>query len=123
MDTVLHHAFQTVLENIPKVFYALVILVALDYVTGVCVAVNEKKLSSKIGAKGIAGKVMVFIIVALSAIAGNLIFGDGTSLCTMTSLFYCTNEIFSILENAHRMGIPLPKRLTEVLKALRDNTK
>lgn len=36
-----------------KVLYALIILVTLDYITGVCVAIKDKKLSSSIGAKGI----------------------------------------------------------------------
>lgn len=40
-----------------KVLYALIILVTLDYITGVCVAIKDKKLSSSIGAKGIINKV------------------------------------------------------------------
>ena len=36
-----------------KVLYALIILVTLDYITGVCVAIKDKKLSSSIGAIGV----------------------------------------------------------------------
>ena len=46
-----------------KVLYALIILVTLDYITGVCVAIKDKKLSSSIGAKGIINKVVIFIIM------------------------------------------------------------
>lgn len=52
-----------------KVLYALIILVTLDYITGVCVAIKDKKLSSSIGAKGIINKVVIFIMVSLSHVA------------------------------------------------------
>lgn len=33
--------------------YILIVLVILDYITGICVAIHQKRLSSKIGFKGI----------------------------------------------------------------------
>ena len=33
--------------------YILILLVILDYITGICVAIHQKRLSSKIGFKGI----------------------------------------------------------------------
>ena len=100
----------------PRTLYALLVLVALDYITGICVAIREKKISSKVGAKGIASKVMVFAMVALSSIIDHFLVGEGSALCALTILFYCVNEIFSILENATNFGLPLPKRLTEFLE-------
>lgn len=123
LDAAFQRIFHSIVNHTPKVFYALIILIVLDYITGVCLAVQKKQLSSKIGAKGIAGKVMIFVIVALSAIVGNLLLGDGSALCTMTILFYCANEVFSILENACRMGIALPQKLVDAMKALRDRNK
>lgn len=38
-------------ESIPKTIYALIAFVMLDYISGICVAVKERKISSKIGAK------------------------------------------------------------------------
>lgn len=35
-------------------FYAVIALVILDYITGVCAAIHSRELSSEIGAKGIA---------------------------------------------------------------------
>lgn len=37
-------------------FYAVIALVILDYITGVCAAIHSRELSSEIGAKGIAKK-------------------------------------------------------------------
>ena len=38
-------------ESIPKTIYALIAFVMLDYISGICVAVKARKISSKIGAK------------------------------------------------------------------------
>ena len=44
---------------------ALIILVILDYVTGVLKAIYTKTLSSAIGFKGLIRKVVIFIVVVL----------------------------------------------------------
>ena len=51
-------------DTTDKFLYALILLIILDYLTGVCVAVHQKKLSSEIGAKGIAKKVGILILVS-----------------------------------------------------------
>ena len=112
----LEEKITNMMGNAPHTLYALLVLVALDYITGICVAIREKKLSSKVGAKGIASKVMVFAMVALSSIIDHFLVGEGSALCVLTILFYCVNEIFSILENATNFGLPLPKKLTEFLE-------
>ena len=40
-------------------FYAVIALVILDYITGVCAAIHSRELSSEIGAKGIAKKITI----------------------------------------------------------------
>ena len=46
------------LGELDGLLYALVIFVVLDYITGICAAIQAKHLSSNIGAKGIAKKVI-----------------------------------------------------------------
>src|SRR5699024_6083645 len=41
---------------------ALVVFVAVDYLTGVICAVSDKKLSSEVGFKGICRKVLIFLL-------------------------------------------------------------
>ena len=43
----------------------LTILVILDYITGVCIAIRLKKLSSTVGFQGISTKVVIFIILSI----------------------------------------------------------
>ena len=98
------------------ILYALITLVILDYITGICVAVKQGKLSSSIGAKGIARKVVIFSLVALSNILDNYFLNTIGVLEAATILFYCANESISIMENACNMGIPIPKKLKDSLK-------
>ena len=74
-------------ESIPKTIYALIAFVMLDYISGICVAVKERKISSKIGAKGIASKVMVFVYVILSYVIDQVLLGGGAALTSITILF------------------------------------
>jgi toxin secretion/phage lysis holin len=105
------------------ILYALIALVVLDYTTGICVAIRQRKLSSSIGSKGIVGKVMVFIMVSLSHIVDKYLLPSGAALESITILFYSTNEIISILENASKIGIPFPEKLVAHLKAFNDKQK
>ena len=57
------------LGELDGLLYALVIFVILDYITGVCVAIQTKKLSSNIGAIGIAKKVAIFSSSRLPALS------------------------------------------------------
>lgn len=107
------------IQNHRDWMYAMIGLVVLDYITGLCVAVKEKKISSKIGMKGIARKVMIFALIALSVILDQFFLQSDGTVSTATILFYCTNELISILENAKRMGVPLPEKLLLLLEQLK----
>lgn len=94
--------------------------IVIDYISGVICAAYEKKLSSRIGARGIARKIMIFLIVITASLADAYIIGTGDSLRTLTVLFYIANESISILENCGRLGVPVPKRLSDMLVRLKE---
>jgi len=96
-------------------FYALISFAVLDYISGVMLAVCQKKISSKIGYRGIVKKAMIFILVGLGNVIDNYIIGSGSSIRTMLIMFYLSNEGISIIENAANIGLPLPKKLKDVL--------
>ena len=104
--------------------YALLAFIILDYVTGLTVACINKNLSSEVGFKGIAKKVVILLLVAVGHILDVYILGGG-AVCRSTVIgFYLANEGISILENAGNLGIPLPKKLVSVLTQLKnDNNK
>ena len=95
--------------------YALVALMVADYITGVMCAIVEKKLSSEIGFKGIFKKVLIFILVGVGHLIDTNLIGDGSVLRTAIIFFYCSNEGVSMLENAGRLGLPIPEKLKDIL--------
>ena len=99
---------------------ALIGFIVFDYITGVIVAVVNKELSSEIGAKGIAKKFLMLLIVAVANIVDVNVIGEGSALKTVAILFYITNECISIIENAALLGVPVPEKLVDVLKQLKD---
>lgn len=109
------------LGGFDSLIYALIAFVALDYVTGVLLAIHERKLSSEIGFHGICKKVMIFTLVALGHVIDQYVIGTGSSLRTMLILFYLSNEGISILENAGAVGLPFPQRLKDVIQQLSQN--
>lgn len=102
-------------DTTDKFLYALILLIILDYLTGVCVAVHQKKLSSEIGAKGIAKKVGILILVSMTHIADTFLFDSISPPQSMTATFYIANEGISIIENVGKLNLPLPEKIKELL--------
>jgi len=100
----------------------LLIFVAIDYVTGVIAAGKEGKLSSHVGLKGIAKKVMTFFVVAV-AHQVDLLLGDGHVFRDAAVTFYIANEAISILENAGRIGVPIPEKIHQAVEILKGREK
>ncbi|MBC2726584.1 holin family protein [Desulfosporosinus sp.] len=98
--------------------YALVVFVVLDYILGVMCAVINKNLSSEIGAKGIFRKVVIFSLVGVAHIVDGNINGNGSAIRTAVIFFYLSNEGISIVENAARLGLPVPEKLIDVLEQI-----
>ena len=105
---------------------ALVVLMALDYITGVMCAIADKKLSSSVGFKGICKKVFILMLVGVANIVDVHVVGSGSALRAAVICFYLSNEGVSILENAGHIGLPIPEKLKVVLEQLHgrsDETK
>ena len=98
---------------------ALVTLIVLDYITGIIAAGIEKRLISEVGARGIAKKVIMLLVVAVANVADRDIIGEGNVLRSVTAMFYIANEGISLLENGARLGVPMPKKLIDVLAQLK----
>lgn len=103
--------------------YALITFMVLDYVTGLISAYICKNISSAVGFKGIAKKVFIMVLVAVGHVIDSKVIGDGTVFRSAVIGFYIANEGISILENSGKIGLPLPEKLLDVLKQLRENNK
>lgn len=103
--------------------YALVAFVVIDYLTGLMVAVLERKVSSSIGFKGIFKKVLIFTFVGIGHIIDFHIIKNGSAVRTAVIFFYLSNEGLSILENTTKIGLPIPDKLKTIFAELRKEEK
>ena len=111
------------LGGLDGLLYALLTFVVIDYITGVMCAIVDKKLSSKIGFKGIFKKVLIFAMVAIGHIIDINLIGTGSVLRTAVIFFYLSNEGISFLENTAHLGLPIPSKLKAVLEQLHDRAE
>jgi len=101
----------------------LVYAVVIDYITGIIASALEGKLSSQVGLRGIAKKVLIFCVVALSHLV-DLLISQGNHLVRNTTIFfYLANEFISIIENVSRTGIPIPSFLRKAIQLLKNRSK
>lgn len=103
--------------------YALIAFAAVDYITGVMCAITDKRLTSKVGFKGICRKVLMFLLVGIANILDMQVIGAGSVLRTAIIFFYISNEGVSLLENAGRLGLPIPQKMKDVLAQLHDRSE
>jgi len=100
------------------ILQALIVLVVIDYITGVLSAYFAKELNSEIGFLGIAKKFCIFLMVALATILDASAGLGEPWLRTAVIMFFVANESISALENMGRIGVPLPEFLTAALEKL-----
>ena len=97
---------------------SLLIVIVIDYATGILSAIYNKQINSKVGFKGILKKFSYLLIIALSVIIDNILGQSGT-VRTLVIYFFVANDGISILENVAEMNIPLPPKLLETLEQLK----
>ena len=104
----------------------LVILMIIDYLTGLLVAAvfgkskktEDGKLESRAGWKGLVRKCVTLLMVLVATRLDMLI---GTSFVRdATVIGFSANELLSIVENAGLMGIPMPAVVTNAIEVLQE---
>lgn len=108
------------LGGIDETIYVLISFIVLDYISGVMVAILNKKVSSEVGFRGIFKKILMFGMVCLANTIDNYLLNGGGTIRTAVVFFYISNEGISILENAAYIGLPIPKKLKDILHELND---
>ena len=101
--------------GVDTVLAILLIFITLDYITGVMAGIATKELSSQVGFNGLLKKICILIVVAVAHLIGSYV---GFDVRSWVIGYYIANEGISILENAGRIGVPLPAKLVETLKQL-----
>ena len=99
--------FLSILNGYDTLFKALLIFIVLDYLSGIMRAIYTKKLSSKIGAKGIIKKIGYIVLIVVVEIL-DILLKDNGYLRNIIIYMFIANEGISILENWSAMGIKVP---------------
>ena len=99
---------------------ALLVLMVMDYVTGIMCAVIDRELSSSVGFRGIFKKVLILMLVGVAHIVDLHVVRSGEALRSAVICFYLSNEGVSVLENAGHLGLPIPEKLKGILAQLHD---
>ena len=101
---------------------SLIIVVILDYLTGISKSYVSNKLNSNKGLKGIVKKLSMLCMVAIATIVDRIA-GETGLIRTLIIYYLVANEGLSILENLGEMNILVPKILKDKLEQLRDGDK
>lgn len=99
---------------------ALAILMLIDVITGLAKAFVNKNLWSRKSLFGFGRKILVFLIITTANIIDMIMGMDGL-LVAATVTFYIFNELLSITENMGQLGMPLPKKLKDVLVTIKND--
>lgn len=97
--------------------------VVIDYITGLIASGIQGELNSKVGWKGIARKVVMFLIIAVAHLVDVLLEIQTDMIRNAVIFFYLANELLSIIENAGRIGIPIPRILLNAVEALKGRVR
>lgn len=111
--------FIYLLGGVDVALQCLLVMIILDYISGIASAIYNKNLDSKIGLKGILKKFMYLVIVCVSVIIDKIVGNTGV-VRTLVIYFFVANDGLSIIENMGKMGIPLPKKLIDTLNQLKN---
>ena len=107
----------------------LILFMALDYISGLVVAgvfhrsdkTQSGKLDSTACWQGLLKKGMTLVVVLVAAQLDNVL---GTSFVREAAVIaYIVNETISIIENAGRMGLPVPDALMKAIEQLQGKGK
>ena len=111
----------------------LIVVMTVDYISGVAAAWVNHELSSRVGLIGIVKKLSYLALVVagcsidyLVSILGEQLTGAEISIKAIGLVVVCwliINELISILENVARQGGPVPPFLAGILVHLRETAE
>lgn len=125
ITTALLTATAVYLNQLSVPFLVLVIVMLVDYITGLIKAQLKGGLSSKIGIKGIIKKFSYIILVFVGIVIDYTIkyvipnYEYNIIFSLLITFWLITNELISITENLYIIGVPVPKFVTSIIKKLK----
>lgn len=113
--------------GLPPIIWVLLAVMTMDYITGILCGIAGKSektanggLSSGEAFKGLLKKMIIILVVLLAALLDRAVTMsagiDFEAVAGATCLWFIAAEGMSILENAAKLGVPIPKILLNALE-------
>lgn len=99
---------------------ALLIMIALDIITGFIKGIYCKELRSRKMYHGMLRKLMIFVVIIMANCIDIVMFGGLPVTSSAVVTFYIAMEGISITENLIAMDVPVPKWLRKHLEIMKD---
>lgn len=102
-------------------FTFLMMVMIIDYLTGLACGWSDKSLSSDKATKGLFKKMFVLIYVIIAHHLDIMLKVDfcRIGICYM----YAAGEVLSIIENGTKLGVPVPEPIKKALSIMNKETK
>ncbi|WP_017470610.1 phage holin family protein [Amphibacillus jilinensis] len=105
-----------------KFLHLLLLLMALDIVTGIFKAWKNDNLWSRKSLFGYARKVLILVVIILANVIDQILSLNGM-VAYATVLFYMANEGLSIIENLAEVGVLVPTNIANKLRNIEDTSQ
>lgn len=98
----------------------LLVIQALDIITGFLVGIKDKSVSSTVMRKGLVKKVGIWVLVIFAHMIDITLF-DGSMVAQMSVMFaFVAQESLSLTENLGNLGIIVPENFTQYLTQVKN---
>lgn len=98
-----------------KFLHLLLLLMAMDIITGIFKAWKNENLWSRRSLFGYARKILVLVVIVVANVIDQVLHLNG-AVTYATVLFYIANEGLSIMENLAIVGVLVPAHIAQKLK-------
>lgn len=114
----LNNIINNYLGGMDNLLYSLLVLMALDYLTEILTTTCYHKLYGKVFIHNLARKIVILILIIATNTLDGYLLQDNSTTRAMTIIFYISKEGTSILNNANKLGIPVPHKLKNIIQYL-----
>lgn len=110
-----------VLGGSDNLLLALLIFMAIEYITCILAGIYNKKIEEILRDK-IIKKLCIILLVAVGNVIDLLIFQNGNVIRTAVLSFYISSEGLGILENITVIGVSVPQKLKSILEQMKNDS-
>lgn len=111
---------ETGIGHVNKLLKALFIVMTLEYMIIICCGIKERNLTAGVAARGFVIKIILLIIVIVANAMEEVDALGEFDIRDVVIAIILIHEVLSILENAERLGIPVPDWLKNLLQNIKD---